>query len=624
MAKGSNPMQGYHRQQRQKVVQKNKAQRIKARDDTVAQTKTVSQVQEEIRNIKRRKNLQVSDQQKLQRLEKELKLVKEAEASRPKEPLYLQEHKAQPLTELDDPRKSVYFDEKMNPYGAPPPGNPRLYHKQGGGVTMDIRLAVVPGEELPPLPPPPPPPRSELQPPFARHEPRNANGKQHRAGNNVMRATADRQTPSGSSSEQLPRPVQRKATAPTEKQDHKVENGPDGVKPLVAPSLPAPSKAVQRSHRGKASVDIWASTDEVEYERRANQVDLEADDVGAAALKKTKPKKKKEPLQIYYQDRTGEVQGPFPKDQMVAWFAAGFFPPLTMAKTNRNETWIPIATLPALKPEDPTPKREESVENDIAALKQVSSVEDRIAALKADSGARAVANDDELLRARNRIAGVQTAVQCDPTDVGPPPPPLERSPDSSPYPVVDNEVFAYPMVDPDVPPPYPRMDAYGLEPPSPSIDDDSGDAPAVAQYPGEDMELPAYPVDDDIAYPADTAYPVHDGEEQDAFYPVVDSYPVIEKYSEGGAGNTPRSAQPEGSSPVYPAPVPGNNEPKKIIKVDKELIAFMPSHLQSRKRKPSAGHLATNLPKRANVAPMTRAPEDDMDKFMEEIEGLNA
>ena len=91
-----------------------------------------------------------------------------------------------------------------------------------------------------------------------------------------------------------------------------VEKEQDEDRPLVIPSLPEPSKAVQRSRRGKATADIWASNEEVDYERRANKVDLEADEIGAAAPKTKKKKNaKKPPLAFYYQiaSRVVELAG---------------------------------------------------------------------------------------------------------------------------------------------------------------------------------------------------------------------------------------------------------------------------------------------------------------------------
>lgn len=43
---------------------------------------------------------------------------------------------------------SVYYDEQMNPFGAPAPGQPKLYYAdiEGKSTTMDSRRAVVPAK----------------------------------------------------------------------------------------------------------------------------------------------------------------------------------------------------------------------------------------------------------------------------------------------------------------------------------------------------------------------------------------------------------------------------------------------------------------------------------------------
>ena len=612
MAKeGSNPMHGYHRQKRQKEVKKNKSQRIKVRDEKVVQTKTVAEVQDEIRNLKKRKNLQSSEQQKLQRLEKELKLVKEAADARPKEPLNLpSEHQTKPLTELDDPRKSVYYDERMNPYGAPPPGKPRLYHQRGGGVTMDIRHAAVPGEEAPP----PPPPRSAHGVPRdARHDhPRDSSRNQQGTKSQADNTTVHRQEGSRKEESSLRRPHSGPSVTQTAAPVEQIaEQARDVTNPLVTPNLPAPSKAVLRSRRGKASVDVWASTEEVEYERLANHVDLEAHDVGAASLKKMKPKTKKPPLEIYYQDRAGHIQGPFPKAQMLAWMAASFFPPTTMVKTNRNETWIPMEDLPALKTEGPAPTQKDSVEDRVAALKHVSSVEDRIAALRAESCAPNGDKNEEVHGVPHDSSSIPTL-----------PPPPELSEDPSPY-VVDNNVGAYTSVNSDSPPLYPMVDDYSddAQPPN-SDEDDGGNGPAIAQYPVMDGELPEYPVDEDVAYPTDTAYPIPEGEDDALCYPVTEPYYALDQPHGDGEGDFPQSGafDGDGVAPIYPTRVPESAEPLKIVKVDKELLTFMPSHLQSRKRKAAVGRSSTKPSKKVNAH---STPKDDMDKYLEEIESLD-
>jgi len=599
-------MQGYHRQKRQKEVQKNKDQRIKARDAKVVQTKTVAEVQEEIRNIKRRKNLQHSEQQKLQRLEKELKLVTEAAAAKPKEPTHLQQLEVRPLTELDDPRKSVYYDEKMNPYGAPPPGKPRLYHQRGGGVTMDIRFAIVPGEEpvRPPPPPPPPPPPARLPPGRAHGDvnrgPRDIPGNRHRTTTGTGNSNTHRQIPSRASPQDVS--SQEKTSTQNEKAD---ENVPKVPQRLVAPSLPAPSKAVQRTRKGTPLVDVWASTEEVEYERVSNQVDLEADDVGTRAAKKMKPKTRKPPLEIYYQDRAGQIQGPFPKAQMAAWVSGGFFPADTMVKTNRNETWIPIGDLPALQDTDPKPNEKDLVQDRIAALKNsTSSVEDRIAALKAQSRPSYGDDDDKSIED----------------------PQASRVDLPEPYIVDDNEI-AYPSVNSESPPPYPIDDDYDDDDgvPPPSEDDEGGDDRiAVSQYPGKGDELPAYPIDEDVDYPVDTTYPSEEGDDDLPLYPVTEAYGAVDEYpvdEDDDIDPSSRHTEDEPVAPILPMPV----RPKKVVKVDKALLTFTPSNLQNRKRKMISGQtVATLRGKKVKLNPHNSVAKDDMDRYMEEIEALDS
>ena len=57
--------------------------------------------------------------------------------------------------------------------------------------------------------------------------------------------------------------------------------------------------------------DIWASNEEVEYERHVHQVDLEE------GVKLENPNK------WFYRDLHGVVQGPFATEQMVQWQQKG-------------------------------------------------------------------------------------------------------------------------------------------------------------------------------------------------------------------------------------------------------------------------------------------------------------
>jgi hypothetical protein len=74
------------------------------------------------------------------------------------------------------------------------------------------------------------------------------------------------------------------------------------------------------------AADIWASTEEMEYEQVAGMGSLE----GAVILEK----------QWWYRDTAGGVtQGPFAASQMVEWVKAGFFPPPTPVRSSPEDPW---------------------------------------------------------------------------------------------------------------------------------------------------------------------------------------------------------------------------------------------------------------------------------------------
>lgn len=102
---------------------------------------------------------------KLERLQKELKIVKDesvkrkamaeqAQLERDKELMVAQKTQAgvQKLNEskysLRERYASVYYDPQMNPFGAPAPGQGKLYYAdmEGKTTTMDPRRAVVPAK----------------------------------------------------------------------------------------------------------------------------------------------------------------------------------------------------------------------------------------------------------------------------------------------------------------------------------------------------------------------------------------------------------------------------------------------------------------------------------------------
>ena len=299
MARSQNPIDVHRRQQRKKELQKNKTTRIQARDERVKQTKSVAEVKDAIQKLEKRKaSLSHPEKQKLDRLYKELKLTKQAQEEK-KSTQPLQQQKQQPLTELDDPRKSVYWDEMLNPYGAPPPGKPRLYHRRGGGVTMDMTEAIVPGEEgeivRAGVPPPQPPPRRDESQSYQQNRVSSHHEQQQQQKHNRVPPPPPRQAPPPPPPPP-PLPAKEEATK---------------TSTTSVPSLPPPSKAVKRlaKKRRKLDADIWASTEEVEYHKKHDQMDLEGT-TNAEVL-------------WWYRDSSNQVQGPFSSLQMQSWYQAG-------------------------------------------------------------------------------------------------------------------------------------------------------------------------------------------------------------------------------------------------------------------------------------------------------------
>ncbi len=166
MAKSSNPLDDYKRQQRKKEKQKNKTKRISARDAKVAETVSLSTVQADIRKLEdlqkhQNGHLDTKSTRKLERLRKELKIVQGAEEERKKraeerERQEWEDRKKHMRTNegveemnrerFRNARASIYYDKLMNPFGAPPPGQPMFYHRRGGGKTMDPAEAFIPYE----------------------------------------------------------------------------------------------------------------------------------------------------------------------------------------------------------------------------------------------------------------------------------------------------------------------------------------------------------------------------------------------------------------------------------------------------------------------------------------------
>jgi len=344
MAKSENPIDSFRRQQRKKELKKNKSSRIKARDAKVAATLSVEHVKTEISLLERKRDrndektgLDAIETKKLERLQKELRivsaesikrkaLIEEAQIQRDKELLEAQKtvDGVQKLNEskysLVERYASVYYDERMNPFGAPEPGKPKLYFadEDAKATTMDSRRAVVPkkwrekfdlergpdkdelkeeggvgghvakkrrwddrgdtnnqqmmmpppvnhtavpGHYAPPPPsafPPPPPPQIPLQPQMNNNFPPPPHHPM--------------QMPPPPPPPPMPHQLNRNVPPPP---PPPVPPPPPPLPPNDTnqpPTLPAPSKAVLRAAKrgGKrnAMADIWASQEEMQYEQQ--------------------------------------------------------------------------------------------------------------------------------------------------------------------------------------------------------------------------------------------------------------------------------------------------------------------------------------------------------------------
>jgi len=325
MAKSSNPIDVYRRQQRKKQVQKNKSKRISARDTKVAETASLDEVKGEIKKLERKQenhngHLDNKETRKLERLQKELKIVIAAEEDRKKAAVERAKQEwedkkkrlktREGVIELNQAKfkhakASIYYDPVMNPFGAPPPGLAMIFHRRGGGRTMNPEEAFVPYElrddsdaksdaddgvindavikstisnegnrklanvnnaghehgiqvsnTMASVPPPPPPPPSGHKGEFY----------QKRAGVPPPPTRRARLPPpqSQSRSHQKIIEIQEESKKNNSQVRTQSQSGP--------PALPEPSEAVQRLNKKKSKLassimtDIWASTDEIAYD----------------------------------------------------------------------------------------------------------------------------------------------------------------------------------------------------------------------------------------------------------------------------------------------------------------------------------------------------------------------
>lgn len=563
----------WHRQKRKKELQKNKEKRIAERDARVLQTKSVESVQAEIRAVERQHKVKKDEEgneiplphaikSKLDRLKKELRILQESDKGQDKSTVHKASQKAaKEWKPLDNPQLSIYYDPVMNPFGEPPPGQPRLYHTRDGRTTFNLQEAALPGS----APPPPPPPPESNKPSSKHNTPQKMPPDDHRPAatqkesykhnhkpksTNVKRpATAPNPHQVPVATDKAPVPAATPAAAPA------VATKPQSTKPKEAPSLPAPSQAVKRG-RSRLKADIWASSEEIDYHQQSDHyVALEgttADALDEASI-----------TQWWYQDQQKQTQGPFAHEQMVAWIQAGFFPRETRARPRDEGPWKPLfhyKILRAVLGEDETP-------NEIAAESAETSLEDRITALKKEHQQTSVADRIAALRgdAPQPVADDWTGDnQAAREDALPPPP--NTAQELPAYSIAKDDISGpEPESDLPLPPPpaagaAPEMAAYVVNP------EDAMPLPPPPAVGGMVNELPVYPVnesgDNDYmpAYPlADAAYPAVDD------VPVTDDYPVVDAYPTA-----------EDATPSVPPP--------KKAKVDKAVVSFLPTHLRKRKK----------------------------------------
>jgi hypothetical protein len=656
----------WHRQQRKKQQQKNKTVRIAARDEKVKTSKTVAEVKTEIREIEKRyktpEMIPHAVKSKLERLSKELKLVQEqaleqqkaaSQAPAPALAYYQTSSTGSSQLKLEFPAVSIYYDAVMNPYGAPPPGKPALYHGRSGGTTMKLSHAIVPGQpdivldetgkQRVVVPPPPP-----TRPPFNDFR-RQQQQQQYRHG----RPNQQQQRPP-------PPPPANPPLPPPSNQPNSIQQAKQSFAShshTAQPALPPPSAAVQRLRRSNLLSDIWASTEEVQYETVAGG-SLEGTAVTVV------------PHQWWYQDKQQQTQGPFGALQMREWCQAGFFPVQTKVRSAEQGPWKTMqVTLPfqailaattktitnknsadAVSREERVVKRETSVQDRIAALRKDKdtdtdneptvpediSVQARIEALRRDLKQQQQDVDDEdktqdlVLDRITNLRGEPLQEETVVEEQGPPSgnesgtasvqagnePPLAPTPP-----------LALPS-SPPLPPPPPPSSALPIN--------GSGDAPSYpiddtdpiyhSDYPVEDDPYPiddvAYPADDaypvdNIPYPVNDAYPVADAYPTTGDYPVTDDYPETGDYPVGDGH--PVEPQVNGSTDEPPQP------PKKKFKGDQELVAFLPSHLQKKRRrlaKKAAPPKATRSQPAKLPSANSKSEKDDYERLMEEVEGL--
>jgi GYF domain/WW domain binding protein 11/mRNA biogenesis factor len=615
----------WHKQQRKKELKKNKDARLAARNERVLVEKSSPVIRKEIEKLEAslKQTPSHGTQMKVDRLNKELKLLLQNEETGKKSTTIAPIRPPLPVHEpLPDPRVSIYFDVAMNPYGEPPPGRPRLFHRRGGGTTLTLREACVPGED------------DDLD---AAGVPSSA-AKNDKA-NSLIIATTKLETTkrddkvvvkdlrakaTGHNRSEKPPPTKKVQLSSSSSSATQKNSLAEPARPIVStepkavPELPQASSSVKRSK--KLAVDIWASTLELEYDNDSWE---------------------------YRDSVANALQGPFSTQQMQGWIKAGHFPAHTLARKVHTEEWRKMSQIKDLwgqrnnngaKKRKPVANDQTDVQKRMAALRQrkshdtmpvVDSILDRIAALRGavqppqddDVRSRIAAlrkdppsDDDDDVQSRiarlragggdvNRTPGEETTIieealfHSDQNLDGAPV--EEVVPRRSHIPV-----SVIPLPPPPPPPPAPqqrsapKLPSYpapllpGMPLPPPPVplarQNIDKELPSYPSNIESSTDLPAYPLlpsmmeeDVDIVAP----YPMPSLEEDDGLDAIA-AYPMdISNVSDFGASDASPmplfidDSRPAGQPQVIENPRPG----LKKAKIDKSLVAFLPTALQ-RKR----------------------------------------
>jgi len=772
MAKSQNPIDQHRRAQRKKELARNKTKRISFRDAKVAATQSLKSVQSEIKSLERKQkyqegHLDSKDTKKLERLRKELKIVITAEEKRKKEEEVLkrklhEEGKKhlgtkEGVNEWNEEKfgslakSSVYYDPTMNPYGAPPPGKPKMYWAIGGGKTIDPRLAFIP-KEL----------RDNNDPADGVVNPlKQENGKTTSDNSKEVQSQQSKALSDGLS--QLS-PLQPSVTSQEINSPHSIQPSPSSLSehsllphsvhlpphtpysahlpppplppplhtPLIPshtpkfihsvqntiasthlpPSPPKPSQAVQRFMKKKSKrntkcllADVWASNEELKYESCSNLPALAQQEKSAMYNNHHRPKKdtkfinkeqsENDPLcpsvesysdyrnhahiskpahlmkssklrppqkktsnmdMWHYRDIAGNIQGPYPSHQMIAWKEAGFFLFDTLVCKVGNSDFVSIGSAclnqehdalagrtdnknrnftKAEAPELSEDKKQDCPPNDHEE-KIIGEIEKRIKVLRAE---KLINSKDEKDTVRyGESGGVSNTIKAEKIST------LSNNSENVEKIFGDEEnlkdfFFARCGEDDmvvvpyrDSQPVYPVQVADNLEYPISKLVMDE-----------TDVVKPPWPLDaevESIPYPSDVTYPIGD----DHVYPDTDSACVVDvKFFDQKKDGNAESKQQEQKGNILKF-----LQNKKVYKGDKEVIGFVPSHLQVRRRLPLSSRIMDGNRKRQRFENSKRNstvfnPEnrnvtgsvdkkwkigkgtntiDDYDKFMQDISTL--